>query len=180
MRCTPAQLSPDEHRPYAAGCGLWVSASGVARCGPAEGTSNLWNLKLGAATMTGPETRSPFMMMSFHSGGAGARPRQTDCRQRLVPAGCGMCRSRSQRRSRRSWSGRRSIARTRADPVASGAVSARPWSSPIARMARSVFSQPSNRCIFPRVVVMAEAGAKGSLALPGRRPAKQGFQSIRR
>ena len=42
---------------------------------PAEGTSNLWNLKLGAGHgMTGPETRSPFMMMSFHSGGAGARP----------------------------------------------------------------------------------------------------------
>ena len=44
---------------------------------PAEGTSNLWNLKLGAGHgMTGPETRSPFMMMSFHSGGAGARPHQ--------------------------------------------------------------------------------------------------------
>ena len=41
---------------------------------PAEGTSNLWNLKLGAGHgITGPTTR-PFMVTTFHSGGAGARP----------------------------------------------------------------------------------------------------------
>jgi len=47
---------------------------------PAEGTSCLWNLKLGAGhgiTPQGPESNfagSPFTVMSFHSGGAGARP----------------------------------------------------------------------------------------------------------
>jgi N-methylhydantoinase B len=47
---------------------------------PAEGTSCLWNLKLGAGPgMTSRTTRTglpptPFMVMSFHSGGAGARP----------------------------------------------------------------------------------------------------------
>jgi N-methylhydantoinase B len=41
---------------------------------PAEGTSNLWNLKLGAGHgITGP-TKRPFMVTTFHSGGAGARP----------------------------------------------------------------------------------------------------------
>ena len=55
---------------------------------PAEGTSNLWNLKLGAGHgMTGPETRSPFMMMSFHSGGAGARPRQDGLSATPYPSG---------------------------------------------------------------------------------------------
>lgn len=47
---------------------------------PAEGTSCLWNLKLGAGPgMTSRTTRTgqpptPFMVMSFHSGGVGARP----------------------------------------------------------------------------------------------------------
>jgi N-methylhydantoinase B len=43
---------------------------------PAEGTSNLWNLKLGAGHgMTGTTSNSrPFMVTTFHSGGAGARP----------------------------------------------------------------------------------------------------------
>ncbi len=44
---------------------------------PAEGTSNLWNLRLGAGHgMTGQATGewTPFMVTSFHSGGAGARP----------------------------------------------------------------------------------------------------------
>jgi N-methylhydantoinase B len=44
---------------------------------PAEGTSNLWNLKLGAGHGITPRTdkeTSTFMMMTFHSGGAGARP----------------------------------------------------------------------------------------------------------
>jgi N-methylhydantoinase B len=41
---------------------------------PAEGTSNLWNLKLGAGPgYTGP-TGPAFMVTSFHSGGTGARP----------------------------------------------------------------------------------------------------------
>lgn len=55
---------------------------------PAEGTSNLWNLKLGAGHgMTGPETMSPFMVMSFHSGGAGARPRQDGLSATPYPSG---------------------------------------------------------------------------------------------
>ena len=55
---------------------------------PAEGTSNLWNLKLGAGHgMTGPETKSPFMVMSFHSGGAGARPRQDGLSATPYPSG---------------------------------------------------------------------------------------------
>ena len=55
---------------------------------PAEGTSNLWNLKLGAGHgMTGPETKSPFMMMSFHSGGAGARPGQDGLSATPYPSG---------------------------------------------------------------------------------------------
>jgi len=43
---------------------------------PAEGTSNLWNIRIGAGQgITGPETKGPaFMLLSFHSGGAGARP----------------------------------------------------------------------------------------------------------
>ena len=55
---------------------------------PAEGTSNLWNLKLGAGHgMTGPETKSPFMVMSFHSGGAGARPKQDGLSATPYPSG---------------------------------------------------------------------------------------------
>ena len=55
---------------------------------PAEGTSNLWNLKLGAGQgMTGQETKSPFMVMSFHSGGAGARPRQDGLSATPYPSG---------------------------------------------------------------------------------------------
>lgn len=55
---------------------------------PAEGTSNLWNLKLGAGHgMTGPETKSPFMVMSFHSGGAGARPAQDGLSATPYPSG---------------------------------------------------------------------------------------------
>lgn len=55
---------------------------------PAEGTSNLWNLKLGAGHgMTGPETMSHFMVMSFHSGGAGARPKQDGLSATPYPSG---------------------------------------------------------------------------------------------
>ena len=44
---------------------------------PAEGTSNLWNVKLGAGhgiTERTEDETTTFMLMSFHSGGAGARP----------------------------------------------------------------------------------------------------------
>ncbi len=44
---------------------------------PAEGTSALWNIKLGAGhgiTTKADSKATPFMVMSFHSGGAGARP----------------------------------------------------------------------------------------------------------
>ncbi len=44
---------------------------------PAEGTSNLWNLKLGAGhglSGKGTDNQTAFMVTSFHSGGAGARP----------------------------------------------------------------------------------------------------------
>jgi N-methylhydantoinase B len=44
---------------------------------PAEGTSNLWNLKLGAGhglTKRTESTATTFTYTSFHSGGAGARP----------------------------------------------------------------------------------------------------------
>ncbi len=41
---------------------------------PAEGTSNLWNLKLGAGPEITGSKGQPFMITSFHSGGAGARP----------------------------------------------------------------------------------------------------------
>jgi N-methylhydantoinase B len=45
---------------------------------PAEGTSCLWNLSLVAAhglTGRADEIRTPFNVTTFHSGGAGARPR---------------------------------------------------------------------------------------------------------
>ena len=46
---------------------------------PAEGTSSLWNLSLlaghGLTGAEGSATRA-FNVTSFHSGGAGARPRQ--------------------------------------------------------------------------------------------------------
>ncbi len=54
---------------------------------PAEGTSNLWNLKLGAGHgITGP-TGQPFMVTTFHSGGAGARPRQDGLSATPFPSG---------------------------------------------------------------------------------------------
>ena len=66
---------------------------------PAEGTSNLWNLKLGAGHgMTGTgaraegdnrpaNTSAPFMVTTFHSGGAGARPRQDGLSATPFPSG---------------------------------------------------------------------------------------------
>ncbi|WP_160123491.1 hydantoinase B/oxoprolinase family protein [Rhodovarius lipocyclicus] len=54
---------------------------------PAEGTSNLWNLKLGAGQgLTGP-TKQPFMVVMFHSGGAGARPHQHGLAATPFPSG---------------------------------------------------------------------------------------------
>lgn len=41
---------------------------------PAEGTSNLWNLKLGAGPGITGAKGPAFMVTSFHSGGTGARP----------------------------------------------------------------------------------------------------------
>ncbi|WP_268921307.1 hydantoinase B/oxoprolinase family protein [Siccirubricoccus phaeus] len=61
---------------------------------PAEGTSNLWNLKLGAGHgMTGTggggnaPVSAPFMVTTFHSGGAGARPRQDGLSATPFPSG---------------------------------------------------------------------------------------------
>ncbi len=57
---------------------------------PAEGTSNLWNVKLGAGHgMTGLSDGSatPFMVTSFHSGGAGARPAQDGLSATPFPSG---------------------------------------------------------------------------------------------
>src|ERR1700744_153397 len=57
---------------------------------PAEGTSNLWTLKLVAGhglTGVGDKSGTPFMVMSFHSGGAGARPAQDGFNGRPFPSG---------------------------------------------------------------------------------------------
>jgi N-methylhydantoinase B len=57
---------------------------------PAEGTSNLWTLKLVAGhglTGVGDKSGTPFMVMSFHSGGAGARPAQDGLNATPFPSG---------------------------------------------------------------------------------------------
>ena len=57
---------------------------------PAEGTSNLWTLKFVAGhglTGIGAESGTPFMVMSFHSGGAGARPKQDGLSATPFPSG---------------------------------------------------------------------------------------------
>lgn len=57
---------------------------------PAEGTSNLWSLKMVAGhglTWVGDKTGTPFMVMSFHSGGAGARPFQDGLSATPFPSG---------------------------------------------------------------------------------------------
>ncbi len=57
---------------------------------PAEGTSNLWNLKLGTGHgLTGHVSGqyTSFMVTSFHSGGAGARPRQDGLSATPFPSG---------------------------------------------------------------------------------------------
>jgi len=57
---------------------------------PAEGTSNLWTLKFVAGhglTGIGASRGSSFMVMSFHSGGAGARPQQDGLSATPFPSG---------------------------------------------------------------------------------------------
>ncbi|HJM91124.1 MAG: hydantoinase B/oxoprolinase family protein [Alphaproteobacteria bacterium] len=57
---------------------------------PAEGTSNLWNIKLGAGhgiTERTEHETTPFMLMAFHSGGAGARPKLDGLSATPYPSG---------------------------------------------------------------------------------------------
>jgi N-methylhydantoinase B len=57
---------------------------------PAEGSSNLWTLKMVAGhglTGVGGKAGTPFMVMSFHSGGAGARPQQDGLSATPFPSG---------------------------------------------------------------------------------------------
>ncbi len=57
---------------------------------PAEGTSNLWTLNLIAGhglTGIGRLAGTPFMVNSFHSGGAGARPQQDGLSATPFPSG---------------------------------------------------------------------------------------------
>ncbi len=57
---------------------------------PAEGTSNLWSLKMVAGhglTGVGSKAGTQFMVMSFHSGGAGARPNQDGLSATPFPSG---------------------------------------------------------------------------------------------
>jgi N-methylhydantoinase B len=57
---------------------------------PAEGTSSLWSLKLVAGhglTGVGAGQGTSFMVMSFHSGGAGARPAQDGLSATPLPSG---------------------------------------------------------------------------------------------
>lgn len=60
---------------------------------PSEGTSCLWNLRLGAGhgiTTRDPETKlenTTFTAMSFHSGGAGARPNKDGLSATPFPSG---------------------------------------------------------------------------------------------
>jgi N-methylhydantoinase B len=57
---------------------------------PAEGTSNLWSLKMVAGhglTGVGKAVGTQFMVMSFHSGGAGARPQQDGLSATPFPSG---------------------------------------------------------------------------------------------
>lgn len=57
---------------------------------PAEGTSNLWNLSLAAGhgmTGVGGDGATSFNVTTFHSGGAGARPRQDGLSATPFPSG---------------------------------------------------------------------------------------------
>jgi N-methylhydantoinase B len=52
---------------------------------PAEGTSSLWNIILGGQWANG----EPYSVMSFHSGGAGARPTSDGLSATAFPSGVG-------------------------------------------------------------------------------------------
>jgi N-methylhydantoinase B len=71
------------------GCLIQALPEGV----PAEGTSCLWNLRLmgglGRAELTPAEMAkaTPFNVMSFHSGGTGARPRADGLSATAFPSG---------------------------------------------------------------------------------------------
>jgi N-methylhydantoinase B/oxoprolinase/acetone carboxylase alpha subunit len=81
-RSTMGHLLPD----VVYGC-LDQAIPGVV---PAEGTSNLWSLKLIAGhglTGIGGAAGTAFMTMSFHSGGAGARPHQDGLSATPFPSG---------------------------------------------------------------------------------------------
>lgn len=57
---------------------------------PAEGTSSLWNMKLGAGhgiTGTAGDGATAFTVTTFHSGGAGARPEQDGLSATPYPSG---------------------------------------------------------------------------------------------
>lgn len=57
---------------------------------PAEGTSGLWNMRLGAGqgiSASGNESVTPFTAISFHSGGVGARPEQDGLSATPFPSG---------------------------------------------------------------------------------------------
>jgi N-methylhydantoinase B len=57
---------------------------------PAEGTSNLWNLKLAAGqgiTAAGGSRNPPFQVTTFHSGGTGARPTKDGLSATPFPSG---------------------------------------------------------------------------------------------
>ena len=71
------------------GCLIQALPDGV----PAEGTSCLWNLRLmgglGRAELTSEQmaTATPYNVMSFHSGGTGARPRSDGLSATAFPSG---------------------------------------------------------------------------------------------
>ena len=71
------------------GCLIQALPEGV----PAEGTSCLWNLRLmgglGRAELTSEQmaTATPYNVMSFHSGGTGARPRSDGLSATAFPSG---------------------------------------------------------------------------------------------
>src|SRR3546814_19078552 len=58
---------------------------------PAEGTSNLWSVKLGAGHGLADAAWNPqataFQVTSFHSGGSGARPEQDGLSATPYPSG---------------------------------------------------------------------------------------------
>src|SRR5690349_15315040 len=54
---------------------------------PAEGTSNLWNLKLAAGYGLSAGGGTPFQVTTFHSGGAGARPTKDGLSATPFPSG---------------------------------------------------------------------------------------------